>query len=82
MDLNGEFTTELQIPLNGQAFESGTVYGLLSTNADGLISDVAGVITLTSQDPTQFMNSQNGTYDREIDQYEEAGGFILDRNLP
>jgi len=28
------------------------------------------------------MNSQNGTYYREIDQYEEAGGFILDRNLP
>jgi hypothetical protein len=27
------------------------------------------------------VNSQNGTYDREIDQYEEAGGFILDRNL-
>jgi hypothetical protein len=54
----------------------------LSTNADGLISEGAGVITLTSQDPTQFMNSQNGTYDGEIDQYEEAGGFILDRNLP
>ena len=82
MDLNGEFTTELQIELNGQAFESGTVYGLLSTNADGLISEGAGVITLTSQDPTQFMNSQNGAYDGEIDQYEEAGGFILDRNLP
>ena len=82
MDLNGEFTTELQIPLNGQGFESGTVYGLLSTNAEGLISEGAGVITLTSQDPTQFMNSKNGTYDGEIDQYEEAGGFILDRNLP
>lgn len=82
MDLNGEFTTELQIPLNGQAFGSGTVHGLLSTNADGLITEGAGVITLTSQDPTQFMNSQNGTYDGEIDQYEEAGGFILDRNLP
>ena len=81
MDLNGEFTTELQIPLNGQGFESGTVYGLLSTNAEGLISEGAGVITLTSQDPTQFINSQNGTYDGEIDQYEEAGGFILDRNL-
>jgi len=37
---------------------------------------------LTSQDPRQFMTSQNGTYYREIDQYEEAGGFILDRNLP
>ena len=82
MDLNGEFTTELQIPLNGQAFEAGTVYGLLSTNADGLIAEGAGVITLTSQDPTQFMASQNGAYDGEIDQYEEAGGFILDRNLP
>ena len=81
MDLNGEFTTELQIPLNGQGFESGTVYGLLSTNAAGLIFEGAGVITLTSQDPTQFINSQNGTYDGEIDQYEEAGGFILDRNL-
>lgn len=42
----------------------------------------AGVITFTSQDPTQFMNSQKGAYDGEIDQYEEAGGFILDRNLP
>ena len=81
MDLNGEFTTELQIPLNGQGFESGTVYGLLSKNAEGLISEGAGVITLTSQDPTQFINSQNGTYDGEIDQYEEAGGFILDWNL-
>ena len=81
MDLNGEFTTELQIPLNGQGFEPGTVYGLLSKNAEGLISEGAGVITLTSQDPTQFINSQNGTYDGEIDQYEEAGGFILDRNL-
>ena len=81
MDLNGEFTTELQIPLNGQGFESGTVYGLLSKNAEGLISEGAGVITLTSQDPTQFINSQNGTYDGEIDQYEEAGGFILDPNL-
>ena len=82
MDLNGEFTTELQLELNGQAFESGTVYGLLSTNAEGLIAEGAGVITFTSQDPTQFMNSQNGAYDGEIDQYEEAGGFILDRNLP
>ena len=82
MDLNGEFTTELDTDLNGQAFETGTVYGILSTNADGLIAEGAGVITLTSQDPTQFMASQNGAYDGEIDQYEEAGGFILDRNLP
>ena len=82
MDLNGEFTTELQIPLNDQAFESGTVYGLLSTNSDGLISEGVGVITMTSQDPAQFMSSKNGTYEGEIDQYAEAGGFILDRNLP
>jgi hypothetical protein len=40
------------------------------------------VIVLKSQDPTQFINSQNGTYNGEIAQYEEAGGFILDRNLP
>ena len=82
MDLNGEFTTEFNTDLGESTFETGSVYGILSTNAEGLIPEVAGVITLTSQDPTQFMNSQNGTYDREIDQYEEAGGFILDRNLP
>ena len=78
MDLNGEFTTEFETDLGESTFETGAVYGILSTNADG----GAGVITLTSQDPTQFMNSQNGTYDGEINQYEEAGGFILDRNLP
>jgi hypothetical protein len=82
MDLNGEFTTEFDTDLGESTFETGAVYGILSTNADGLISEGAGVITLTSQDPTQFMNLQNGTYDGEIDQYEEAGGFILDRNLP
>ena len=82
MDLNGEFTTEFDTDLGESTFENGSVYGILSTNAEGLISEGAGVITLTSQDPTQFMNSQNGTYDGEIDQYEEAGGFILDRNLP
>ena len=82
MDLNGEFTTEFETDLGESTFETGAVYGILSTNADGLISEGAGVITLTSQDPTQFMNLQNGTYDGEIDQYEEAGGFILDRNLP
>ena len=43
---------------------------------------VRAPIFLIMQDPTQFMNSQNGTYESEIDQYEEAGGFILDRNLP
>ena len=78
MDLNGEFTMEFDTDLGESTFETGAVYGILSTNADG----GAGVITLTSQDPTQFMNSQNGTYDGEINQYEEAGGFILDRNLP
>ena len=82
MDLNGEFTTEFDTDLGESTFETGSVYGILSTNAEWLIPEGAGVITLTSQDPTQFMNSQNGTYDREIDQYEEAGGFILDRNLP
>ena len=82
MDLNGEFTTEFDTDLGESTFETGAVYGILSTNADGLTSEGAGVITLTSQDPTQFMNLQNGTYDGEIDQYEEAGGFILDRNLP
>jgi hypothetical protein len=82
MDLNGEFTTEFDTDLGESTFETGSVYGILSTNAEELIPEGAGVITLTSQDPTQFMNSQNGTYDREIDQYEEAGGFILDRNLP
>ena len=81
MDLNGEFTTEFDTDLGESAFETGAVYGILSTNADGLIAEGAGVITLTSQDPTQFMASQNGAYDGEIDQYEEAGGFILDRNL-
>jgi uncharacterized protein YigA (DUF484 family) len=49
---------------------------------DGLVHEGAGVIVLKSQDPTQFINSQNGTYNGEIAQYEEAGGFILDRNLP
>ena len=82
MDLNGEFTTEFDTDLGESIFENGSVYGILSRNAEGLISEGAGVITLTSQDPTQFMNSQNGTYDGEIDQYEEAGSFILDRNLP
>ena len=82
MDLNGEFTTEFDTDLGESTFETGAVYGILSTNADGLIAEGAGVITLTSQDPTQFMASQNGAYDGEIDQYEEAGGFILDRNLP
>jgi hypothetical protein len=82
MDLNGEFTTEFDTDLGESTFETGSVYGILSTNEEGLISEFAGVITLTSQNPTQFMKSQNGTYDREIDQYEEAGGFILDRNLP
>lgn len=82
MDLNGEFTTEFDTNLGESNFETGAVYGILSTNAEGLIAESAGVMTLTSQDPTQFMNSQNGAYDDEIDQYEEAGGFILDRNLP
>ena len=61
MDLNGEFTTEFDTYLGESTFETGAVYGILSTNADGLISGGAGVITLTSQDPTQFMNLQNGT---------------------
>ena len=57
MDLNGEFTTEFDTDLGESTFETGAVYGILSTNAVGLISEGAGVITLTSQDPTQFMNS-------------------------
>ena len=77
---NGEFTT--QLISSEKNFETGNVYGVLATNAEGIVHEGAGVIILESQDPTQFMNSQNGTYDGEIDQYEEAGGFILDRNLP
>ena len=50
MDLNGEFTTEFDTYLDESTFETGTVYGILSTNADGLIAEGAGVITLTSQD--------------------------------
>ena len=57
MDLNGEFTTEFDTGFGESTFETGAVYGILSTNADGLISEGAGDITLTSQDPTQFMNS-------------------------
>ena len=82
MDANGEFTTEFFTDLGESTFETGSVYGILSANADGLVAEGSGVITLTSQDPTQFINSQNGTYNGEIAQYEEAGGFILDRNLP
>ena len=82
MDLNAEFTTEFDTNLCESTFETGAVYGILSTNAEGLIAERAGVITLTSPDPTQFMNSQNGPYYGEIDQYEETGGFIFDRNLP
>ena len=77
---NGEFTT--QLISSKKNFETGNVYGVLATNADGIVHEGAGVIVLKSQDPTQFMNSQNGTYEGEINQYEEAGGFILDRNLP
>ena len=77
---NGEFTTRLIS--SGKDFETGDVYGVLVTNTDGLVHEGAGVIVLKSQDPTQFINSQNGTYNGEIAQYEEAGGFILDRNLP
>jgi len=82
MDLNGEFTTEFDTYLGESTFETGAVYGIFSTNAARLIAEGAGVITLTSQDQTQLMASRNGAYDGEIDQYEEAGGFILDRNLP
>ena len=77
---NGEFTTRLIS--SGKDFETGDVYGVLATNTDGLVHEGAGVIVLKSQDPKQFINSQNGTYNGEIAQYEEAGGFILDRNLP
>ena len=77
---NGEFTSTLISSLKD--FESGDVYGVLATNADGILHEGAGVIILQSQDPTQFANKAAGTYEGEIDQYEEAGGFILDRNLP
>ena len=77
---NGEFATRLIS--SGKDFETGDVYGVLATNTDGLVHEGAGVIVLKSQDPKQFINSQNGTYNGEIAQYEEAGGFILDRNLP
>ena len=77
---NGEFTT--RIISSEENFETGDVYGELATNADGLGHEGAGMIVLKSKDSTQFMNSQNGAYDGEIDQYEEAGGFILNRNLP
>ena len=77
---NGEFTTQLMS--SEKDFETGDVYGVLATNADDLAHEGAGVIVLKSQDPTQFINTQNGTYNCEIARYEEAGGFILDRNLP
>jgi hypothetical protein len=77
---NGEFTSTLISSLKD--FESGDVYGVLATNADVILHEGAGVIILQSQDPTQFANKAAGTYEGEIDQYEEAGGFILDRNLP
>ena len=82
MDLNGQFTTEFDTNLGSSIFETGTVYVILSTYAEGLTSENAGYIILTSQDPTQFMNAQNSTHEGEIDQYEESGGFNLDRNLP
>ena len=82
MDLNGRFTTEFDTNLGSSIFETGTVYVILSTYAEGLTSENAGYIILTSQDPTQFMNAQNSTHEGEIDQYEESGGFNLDRNLP
>jgi hypothetical protein len=77
---NGEFTSTLISSLKD--FESGDVYGVLATNADVILHEGAGVIIIQSQDPTQFANKAAGTYEGEIDQYEEAGGFILDRNLP
>ena len=68
--------------INGQEFESGSVNGILVTNQDGSVSEGAGVIELESQDPTQFANQQNGSYSGAIDKFIEAGGFIIDRNLP
>jgi hypothetical protein len=38
MDLNGEVTTEFDTDLGERTFETGAVCGILSTNADGLIS--------------------------------------------
>ena len=77
---NGEFTSNLISSLKD--FESGDGYGVLATNADGILHEGAGVFILQSQDPTQFANKAAGTQEGVIDQYEEAGGFILDRNLP
>ena len=82
LDANGEFSMDITSQINGQAFESGSVNGILVTNQDGLVSEGAGVIELESQDPTQFANQQNGSYSGAVDKFIEAGGFILDRNLP
>ena len=82
LDTNGEFSMDITSQINGQAFESGLVNGILVTNQDGLVSEGAGVIELEAQDPTQFANQQNGSYSGAIDKFIEAGGFILDRNLP
>ena len=77
---NGEFTSSLISSLKD--FETGDVYGVLATNADGILHEGAGVIVLQSQDPTQFANKAAGTYTGDVAKYEETGGFILDRNLP
>lgn len=79
---NGEFTADIQTSLGEEQFETGNVYGVLATNADGKIHEGAGVIVLKSQDPTQFVDKLAGTYTEEVNQYEEVGGFILERNLP
>ena len=79
---NGEFTADIQTSLGEEQFETGNVYGVLATNADGKIYEGAGVIVLKSQDPTQFVDKLAGTYTEEVNQYEEVGGFILERNLP
>ncbi len=79
---NGEFTADIQTFLGEEQFETGNVYGVLATNADGIIHEGAGVIVLKSQDPTQFVDKLAGTYTEEVNQYEEVGGFILERNLP
>ena len=79
---NGEFTADIQTFLGEEQFETGNVYGVLATNADGIIREGAGVIVLKSQDPTQFVDKLAGTYTEEVNQYEEVGGFILERNLP
>jgi len=79
---NGEFTADVKSLLEDKQFETGNVYGVLATNADGIIHEGAGVIVLQSQDPTQFVDKLAGTRTEDVDQYEEVGGFILERDLP